>query len=302
MSDAYYDIEANYAGDTHSLSFYSNGYIYDLDHAETSIAQVRAALEKKFSLKNSKFELVYISVNGSRKVIVHDYELENALEELENGASLSVNVVVSAGSKNKNKNNKNKNKSKKGKKNKQQQQSDSDSEEESDAVESDSESELNLTDYGTDSEYESDEPPQQKKKKNKNKNKNKNKGGPSNSGNNNNSKKINPAQVHKRFQEHVSSWDSIVPDAPLYREDDHCIRPENAQLQYLLTMTGDMPLGATSVQTGSYQSNTENAVEAFRERHGVYDNQYGMDVYDEYVKRKLEQVVKKMRKDGNQYV
>lgn len=92
-------------------------------------------------------------------------------------------------------------------------------------------------------------------------------------------------------------WADVVPDASLEREYGVPIRDEVRQLQYILTVLGEMKLEETSEFTGSYQYYTEKAVQSFRKKHNVKGG--NTKCYDENTRKKLKEVVKKARKDGN---
>ncbi len=91
-------------------------------------------------------------------------------------------------------------------------------------------------------------------------------------------------------------WDGDAPAYPLYARSDYAIQDEVCHLQYLLTRLGYMSLSATSVQTGSYQSYTKEAVRSFREHYGIYGRD--MTKYNRSTATKLAQVVRQYRRAG----
>ncbi len=93
-------------------------------------------------------------------------------------------------------------------------------------------------------------------------------------------------------------WKGDAPKAPLGY--DYEVQDAVVHLQYLMTRLDYMKLAETSLLTGSYQSNTENAVEAFRKKHKITGDD--MTIYDKKTEAKLVEVVKKLRKDGHMYI
>ena len=111
--------------------------------------------------------------------------------------------------------------------------------------------------------------------------------------------------VLKRFIQSNSGryklpWDEDVPSHPLNARSDYAILDEVCHLQYLLTRLGYLSLKATSLQTGSYQSRTQDAVRRFREDYRIYGSD--MTKYDKKTASKLAQVVRQHRREGHMYL
>lgn len=105
----------------------------------------------------------------------------------------------------------------------------------------------------------------------------------------------------KIFWQHAAlPWEGDVPSSPLSREEGSPVRDEICHLQYLLTRVGFMSLSDTDSLTGSFQSNTERAVESFRREHNIYGEDMG--VYNKKTAKKLAQIVRSLRSAGHKYL
>lgn len=311
-----YTIASNFNGRQHSAKFYPAGYGYSYDDYITSFEQYQDLLKDKYEAASS-YKVVYISASSEVKEIEDNYDLFKAAEDLNNGSCLSVTLIA-----NKKKDNANKNK----KRNKNENQ-----QEDWNGDASDTEGEM--TDYeSSDDEEEYEAPAKQKNTGGKSAGKlqpilnrfvthvgechhcdrtewngaryeysmhsgysmceechaNLSK----------ESKKSWPLASNARVP--GLPWEADVPEYPLYREEGCPIRDATIHLQYILTRIGLMSLSATDSLIGSYQSNTERAIEKFRKQYKI--NGDDMTVYNKKTAGKLGEIVRKLRSEGHKYI
>lgn len=104
----------------------------------------------------------------------------------------------------------------------------------------------------------------------------------------------------KRGNSCGTPWELDAPQATLQEEYGLPVLDEVCHLQYLLTRLGFMPLNATDGLVGSYRTNTGKAVELFRRKYYIYDDD--MTVYDSHTAHRLLHVVNDFRSSGAQFI
>jgi len=274
-----YTLASNYNGQQHSVLFYPAGYGASYDGYVTSIDQFKEELKENYD--ENSFKLMYISGSSEMKEIEDDHDLFKAVRKLKNGAHLFVTLSEVENDESSDY--------------EQWNVDASDSEEESDS-EDDGKYENDLDDtlarfvhqvgechhcggsdglryqYSMNSGY----------------------------------RMCGECWADLGKREKKSwplaelPWEDDVPPYPLYREEGSPIREENTHLQYLLTRIGFMPLSATDSLTGSFQGNTERAVAKFRKEYNIQGED--MTIYNKKMARKLAQVVRNLRSQGQKYL
>jgi len=280
-----YTLATNYNGQHHSVSFYPAGYGASYDGYVTSLEQYESELKETYGV--TSFKLMYINGSSELKEIEDSDDLFEAAEKLANGAHLSVTLIKD-------------------------EDTEASDEDEWMVVESDAEE---LSDSESDEEEEAIY-----KYRNKT---------------NATLKRFVNLEGHCHHCQRTDGlcfqyskntaysmcegchddlskkerkswtlaelpWEDTVPSYPLYREEGSPIRDEVCHLQYLLTRIGFMSLDHTDSLTGSFQSNTERAVEKFRREHNIYGED--MNVYNKKMARKLAKIVRSLRSEGHKYL
>lgn len=276
-----YTLASNFNGLHHSVSFYPAGYGASYDGYVTSLEQYKQQLDETYD--ESSFKLMYINRSSEMREIEDNHDLFKATRKLDNGAHLFITLF----------------------KNEEDEDSDeeqwnvvaSDSEEDSQSDDEDDEKYQNNLDatlkrfvrrdgecfhcegtnglcyqYSKNSGYSMCEDCHEDLSK----------------------------KEKKLWKLGGLPWGDDVPSYPLYREEGCPIRDEICHLQYLLTRIGVMPLSATDALTGSFQSNTERAVEKFRREYNIKGGD--MSVYNKKTARKLGEIVRDLRSEGHKYL